>query len=138
MKIVIDTNVVLDLLTSREPFVDAAELVFTAVASGQIQAAITANTVTDIAYLLRKHLDREAIKTALLGLMELVEVLEISGRHCVAAFDLPIADYEDALLTYCAKGWSADYIATRNTKDFKDSPVLALEPGELLNRLPAE
>jgi predicted nucleic acid-binding protein len=132
VKIVIDTNVVVDLLTNRESFADAAEAVFNAATAGQIQAAITANTVTDIAYLLRKHLDREAIRAALLGLMELVEVLEVNGGHCIGAFDLPMPDYEDALLAYCAKGWEADYITTRNTKDFIESPVPALEPVKLL------
>lgn len=134
MKILLDTNVVLDHLMNREPFVDEAETVLNAVAYRQIEAAITANTITDIAYLLRKAMNRDAMKTALLGLMELVEVVEVNYERCVAAFDLPMTDYEDALLAHCAEKWGAEYIVTRNIKDFGGSPVKALTPSELLKQ----
>ena len=132
MKIVLDTNVILDVLANRELFVDESEAVLTAGASGWAEAAITANTVTDIAYLLRKHLSGESLKTALLGLFELVGVLNVGYDNCVGAFDIPMSDYEDALLAHCAKTWGADYIVTRNTKDFSGSPVPAVTPCEFL------
>lgn len=134
MKIVLDTNVVLDVLANREPFADEAEAVLNAAAYGRVEAAITANTVTDIAYLLRKSLPGSAIKTALLGLMELLDVVEVNYERCVEAFDLPMSDYEDALLSCCAAKWGAEYIVTRNLKDFVGSPVKALTPGEFLGQ----
>ena len=132
MKIVLDTNVILDVLANREPFADDSEAVLTACLGSQSEAAITANTVTDIAYVLHKHLDRASIKVALLGLLELVNVVEVNRGNCIGAFDLAMNDYEDALLAHCAKGWGADYIVTRNKKDFSASPITALTPSEFL------
>ena len=132
MKIVLDTNVILDVLANREPFADDSEAVLAACNGSQFEAAITANTVTDIAYVLHKHLDRTSIKAALLGLLELVSVIEVNQGNCVGAFDLPVRDFEDALLAHCAKGWGADYIVTRNKKDFSVSPIEAITPPEFL------
>jgi predicted nucleic acid-binding protein len=138
MNVLIDTNVVLDVLGNREPFVQHSEAVLTLAAQNRIAAAITANTVTDIYYLLRKHLsDNEAVKTALMGLLELLDVIEVTKADCLKAFDLPMGDYEDALLACCAKRRDAEYIVTRNPKDFVNSPVEAITPGDFLRNVAA-
>ena len=138
MKIVLDTNVVIDLLANRLPFADDAEAVFDVIGQGGVSAAITANTVTDIAYIMRKYLSRGNLKTALLGIMELCDVLEVNHENCIGAFDLSMPDYEDALLAHCTKKWQADYIVTRNLKDFRESPVPALVPGDFLRLIESE
>lgn len=129
MKIVLDTNVVLDVLTDRKPFAAASAKVMTMAESAAVRAAITANTITDVAYLLRKHLgDKEAVKTALHGLLNVLEVLTVTGEDCARALELPMPDYEDALLAECARTWEADYIITRDPKGFAKSPVRAVSP----------
>ena len=137
MKVVIDTNIVLDVVGSRQPFFVQSHAVMQLVAEGKVGGAITANTVTDIYYVLRKHLDNQVLKAALRGLMELVEVLDVNGEECLAALDIPMKDYEDALLTCCAKNWKADYIITRNRKDFVSSPVKAISPDNFLKKATA-
>jgi predicted nucleic acid-binding protein len=132
MKAVIDTNIVLDILAHREPFFEQSQLVMQLVAEGKVEGSITANTITDIYYVLRKHLDNETLRTALRGLMELLEVVDVTGVQCLAALDLIVKDYEDALLACCAKSWEADYIITRNVKDFTHSPVKAMSPNDFL------
>ena len=132
MKIAIDTNVVLDTLAHREPFFERSRAVMQLVAKGKVRGAITANTITDIHYILRKHLGGEVLKAALRGLMELLEVVDVTGPDCLAALDLDMDDYEDALLAHCAQGWGADYIVTRNTRDFADSPLEARTPEDFL------
>lgn len=136
MKIMIDTNIVLDVLGRREPFFAQSEAILRLVAEGKARGAITANTVTDIYYILRKSLDHETLKAALLGLMELLEVADVTGLECLAALGLPMKDYEDALLACCAKSWGADCIVTRNVKDFAGSPVRALSPDDFLKTIP--
>ena len=126
MKIVIDTNIVLDTLAQREPFFAKSQALMQLVAEGKVEGAITANTITDIYYVLRKHLDNNSLKVALRGLMELLEVVSVTGDQCRQALDLPMKDYEDSLLACCAKSWKADYIITRNVKDFVNSPVKAV------------
>ncbi|UQZ88044.1 DNA-binding protein [Deltaproteobacteria bacterium Smac51] len=135
MKVVVDTNIVIDVLTDREPFVTHSENVFNMIANNRLQAAITANTITDIAYLLRKHChDLQIVRNSLANLMELFEVIEVSKERCVKALGLPINDYEDALLAECARKWGAELIITRNLKDFTSSPVPAVSPNEFLEK----
>jgi predicted nucleic acid-binding protein len=135
MKAVLDTNVVMDVLTARALFVASSEAVLNLVAKGRLKAAITANTITDIAYLLRKHCpDFQTVRSLLANLMELFEIIEISRERCLKALELPLNDYEDALLAECAKRWGADLIISRNLKDFVNSPVPAITPGAFLKK----
>ena len=137
MKIVVDTNIVLDLLARREPFFSQSQAVMQLVAEGKVEGAITANTVTDIYYVLRKHLDNDSLKAALRGLMELLEVVDVTGDQCLAALDVSMKDYEDALLACCAKSWKADCIVSRNAKDFTYSSVKTMTPNDFLKTIPA-
>ncbi|MDR1922600.1 MAG: PIN domain-containing protein [Candidatus Adiutrix sp.] len=135
MKAVIDTNVVMDVLTNREPFVGSSESVLSLAAKNKLQAAITANTITDIAYLLRKHRhDLKIVKSSLASLMELLDVIEVSKDCCVKALNVPLDDYEDALLAECAGKWGAELIITRDLDDFINSPVKAASPDDFLKK----
>jgi len=136
MKLLIDTNIVLDALMNRAPWAKAAQDVILAVAEEKAEGCITASSFTDIHYLLRKHLkDKENTKQALLGLLTVVNVLDVTGSDCEKAFDLPMSDYEDALLAYCGKRHKVDRIITRNKKHYEGSPVKAVEPEEILRNL---
>lgn len=128
MKVVIDTNVILDTLARREPFFEQSQAAMQMVAEGAVIGAVTANSISDIYYILRKHLDGDSIRAALRGLMELLEVLNVGEAECLAALDLPMGDYEDALVACCAQTWKADFVITRNIKDFIASPVRAVLP----------
>ena len=81
---------------------------------------------------MRKSLDQDQIKNALYDLMDLLDIVDVTRRECIAALNLPMSDYEDALLACCAKNWGAEYIVTRNAKDFSLSPVEALTPDHFL------
>jgi predicted nucleic acid-binding protein len=133
MKILIDTNVILDALMNRAPWANAAQGVMLAVAEEKAVGCITASTFTDIYYLLRRHLqDRERTKRTLRGLLSVISVLDVNGKDCEEAFELPMQDYEDAHLAYCAKRHNIDNIITRNVKHFDGSPVKAVRPEDFL------
>lgn len=138
MKIVIDTNVVVDVLARREPFFEHSEAVVRFVAVGRAEGAITANTVTDLYYLLCKHMAKDAAKTALRGLMDMLSVVAVTENECLAALDLPMNDYKDALLASCAKSWAADVIITSDMKDFAQSSVKAMAPADFVMMMPPE
>ena len=136
MKLLIDTNIILDAIMNRKPWSKSAQEVLLAVAEEKVNGYITASSFTDIYYILRKHLgDKEQTKQALLGLLVVVNVLDVTGLDCEKAFDIPISDYEDALLAFCGKRHKVDYIITRNLKHFEGSPVKAIPPEELLKNL---
>lgn len=132
MKIVLDTNIVLDTLANREPFFEMSHAVMQLVADGTVQGCITANSITDIHYILRKHLDKETLMTALRNLLDLFEIVALTRAECIGALELSMKDYEDALLSCCAKSCNAECIVTRNTKDFVESPVKAMTPEAFL------
>jgi len=133
MRILIDTNVILDALMNRAPWAKAAQAIMLAVAEENVEGCITASTFTDIYYILQKYLrDRERTKQTLLGLFSVMRVLNVSGKDCERAFELPMPDYEDALLAYCAKRHMVDIIITRNVKHFDGSPVKAVKPDDFL------
>lgn len=135
MKIVIDTNIVLDILAKREPFFENSHAVILLAAQGKLSAAITANSITDIYYIMRKSMNNEALKSALRELIELLEIITVGREQCLDALELPMTDFEDALLASCAKTWDASCIVTRNIKDFVDSPIKALSPSDFVKNI---
>ncbi|MCG9969200.1 PIN domain-containing protein [Pelotomaculum terephthalicicum JT] len=136
MNVLIDTNVILDAMVSRAPFNESAEKLFLLAAEDKITAFITANSVTDIYYLLHKHLhDNTQCRQALLKIFTIFKILDVTGSDCEKALELlTMPDYEDALLATCAKRGKVDCIITRNLKDFSVSPVNALSPDDFLKK----
>lgn len=133
MKVLIDTNIILDMLGKREPFYEPAEKLISMSVEGKCEAYITSNTVTDIYYLARRHYMNEgAARDVLRRLLKVIGVLEVGQRDCLKAFDIPVEDYEDALLACCARRIKADYIVTRDIQHFKKSPIKPILPEELL------
>ena len=139
MKALIDTNVILDALVSREPFRPAAEAIFLLAAEGSIDASVTASCLTDIYYLLKRHLkSTEQSKEALGKLLAIFNVLDVTKRDCLQAMELPMDDYEDALLAATGRRANVDCIVTRDLNDFKASPVKTVSPEDFIRNLRAK
>ena len=136
MNILIDTNVIVDVLGNREPYIQDSAAILKLAVKGYYTASITANTVTDIYYLIKKHLQsNEEAKKALLSLINIIDVVDVTKNDCIKSLDLPMIDFEDALLAQCAKRIKADYIITRNVKDFLNSPIKPITPKDFLSDL---
>ena len=135
MNIVFDTNVIIDIVARREPFAEHSIAVMRMAEQKIFTAAMTANTVTDVYYILQKYLaNREVVAGAVRNLLSVLDVLDVTRKRCLDAFRLPVVDYEDALLVECARQWEAVCILTRNTRDFANSPVQAVSPEEFLKK----
>lgn len=136
MKIVFDTNVILDVISKREPFVEISAKAFDLIDRDDVTGAMTANTATDLFFLYQKRQpDLNKCKEALKRLLLALEVLDTTRALCLMAIESPMPDFEDALLVESARHWSADYIVTRDGNGFDDSPVKAISPQELLRRI---
>ncbi len=135
MKILIDTNVILDVLCNRENFAEDALKVFRYCEVGQVTGYISALSVPNIAYILRKELSNERIREILRTLTSIFTVIELRGSDLLKATELDFGDYEDAIQSVCAARVSSDFIVTRNLKDFKNSTVPAIKPSELFERI---
>lgn len=136
MKALIDTCVIIDLLQKREPFFEDSHLVMLAAANQRFEGAISANSATDIYYLMHRFLhDNSKARAALGTLFKLLTVLDTTGIDCKMALLSPVADYEDALMVQTAKSSGADCIITRNERDFVNDAVPVYTPAEFLKLL---
>lgn len=136
MRILVDTNVVIDALTSRAPWNESAEEIFLMVARRRVDMYITASSATDIYYLIRKHLhDTETAKQIMGKLFSLVGILGVTSEECINALASHISDYEDAVLEKVAEKSKMDYIVTRNIKDYKNGNVKAILPDEFIESM---
>ena len=133
MKAIIDTNIAMDIMERRADFIEDAAKVFTICASGLVDGFFTPNSVVDIHYLLKRVIhDEKAVRTSMAFWEEMIDVTDIIADDIVNARESDISDYEDAVMAMAAKRSGIDYIVTRNTKDFENSPVPAVTPGEFI------
>ena len=133
MRVIVDTNVVLDVLLARTPFVKSASRVFALVEQSKIEASLCATTVTTVHYLLTQSLSRDEGRRALRGLLELFEIAPVNRPVLEGALQSKIEDFEDAVLEQAGCLAGAEAIITRNTKDFRKASIKALDPAELLS-----
>lgn len=133
MKLLVDTNIIIDALTGREPFREAAEQIMLLAANQIEDMYITASSATDIYYLVRKHLhNTEQAKNAMTKLYQLFGILDVTADDCQNALLSNMKDYEDAVISCCAKRSKMDYIVTRNIKDYEKSKVKAILPNDFI------
>ena len=136
MKILVDTNVIIDALTGREPFRETAEQIFMLAANQTEDMYITASSATDIYYLIRKHLHHtEKAKDVIGKLYELFYILDVIANDCQEALFSAVNDYEDAVISCCAARNKMDYIVTRNIKDFEYSKIKAILPDDFMKTI---
>lgn len=135
MRVLVDTNIIMDVLANREGFSETASQLFKLCEVGQVQGIIYALSIANIAYIMRKELDREQIKDVIAKLDAIFTIADMKGDDFKKAAELPMDDFEDALQSICAARLKADFIVTRNLKDFRDSKVMAIKPSELIERM---
>ncbi|MDX9979345.1 MAG: PIN domain-containing protein [Lentisphaeria bacterium] len=135
MRILLDTNVVLDVLQAREPFVYSATQLFAHIERGEIEGVLCATTVTTLDYLLTRAMSREQAKAILQRLLGLFGVAAVTRTVIEDALASSMPDFEDAVLAFAASQAGAERIITRNPRDFRSSPVLVLDPLEFLAQL---
>lgn len=132
MVLLIDTNIVLDVLMNRQPHYEYSRLIWKMCLRKQADGYISALTFANIAYVMRKELTPERRKYLLGALSSLFRFEELSYEDLREAANMKWRDFEDAVQSATASRIHADYIITRNTKDFQDSPIPALTPEEYL------
>jgi len=136
MNVIIDTNIIIDAISAREPFKEKSQKIILSVSKREFKGAITASTVTDIYYITNKFFkDKEKTINEIKKLFILFDVIAVTKEDCLKAFETQIKDYEDSLLSVCASKWNADFIITRNTADFLNSTISAISPDEFLSKL---
>ena len=135
MKVLIDTNIILDVLCKRPDFYEDSAKIFKLCEVKKISGVISALSIPNIMYILRKDLDADKTREILDSLMLIFSVADLKADDLKKAADMRFKDYEDAIQSACATRIKANYIVTRNIKDFSESKVTAIKPAELLDRI---
>ncbi len=133
MRVVLDLNIILDVLLARKQFLESAEVLILA-EEGQLDAVLPLHAVSTIYYFCRKEMSDAAARTQLAKLLEIVEVQSIDSNGLKVAIASPIADFEDAIVAETAVAAHADFIITRNTRDYSHSVVSAITPQDFIAR----
>ena len=133
MRILLDTNVVVDVLQKREPWHKDGEKIFLAAAMKQLTACITAKQVADIHYLTKRSFKGQAhtddlAKQVVVKLLSFIELMDVCAADCQTALSINNNDFEDAMLMAGAIRESVDYIVTSNIEHFNGSSVPVLTP----------
>jgi predicted nucleic acid-binding protein len=131
----IDTNVIVDVLTAREPFFADSSMVLNLAERGEFVASICATTVTTVYYLVRRHHGKEFTKEKIKDLTAICTVAPVNHSVIDAAIDSGFGDFEDAVLHHAAILVGADCIVTRNVADFRESSLLVFTPAQFLDAL---
>ena len=133
MKVLIDTNVVLDILLHREPWYFNAAFIFGFTKKNIIQSFVSATTITDIFYLSKKDLGKKDAKESIKKLFQIFYPAAVTDMNIYKALDLDWDDFEDSVQYAVGESFSVDYIITRNTKDFSNSGIPAVTPEQFIN-----
>ena len=134
-RVLIDLNIILDVLQRREPFYPASAGVLAAAERGQIRASISAHTVTTLFYLIAKDQSPGKAKILISEILGFIQIADVTQATIEAALALPMSDFEDAVQLAAALGTRADYLVTRNIKDYPETRIPVLRPAELITLL---
>jgi predicted nucleic acid-binding protein len=135
IRVLLDTNVVLDALLSRTPWNAEADAIFEANRVGQIAAHLTATSLTDVFYVARRLSDRVRAWEAVGACLDQLYLLPVGLAELLAATAGAANDFEDNLQVACAVIARLDAIVTRDPRSFAGSPVPVLTPAELLAQI---
>jgi predicted nucleic acid-binding protein len=134
MRVLLDTDVILDLLLDRPGFADAAAI-WEANEQGRLDDYISAITPVNVFYIARKIKGAEKAHQAVIELLAALRICMLDQNTLRAALSLSMTDYEDAVQLASAMASQIDVLVTRNLADYKHATLPILSPPELLERL---
>ena len=135
MRVWIDTNVLLDYLAERQPWFDDAWRIVNACKKNQLEGGISTQSIADMFYILRKAMTESERRSTLIALCNIFSVESVNRNQIIEALkNSAFSDFEDCLQALTAEAFFADYIITRNEKDYVGSSVPAIAPGDFCNR----
>lgn len=135
MKLLIDANILLDVLQKREPHYRDSALIWKLCETEQAEGCVSALSIANLVYIMRKELSPETIEEVLGKLSLIFSIVELTPADIAKAAEMKWTDFEDALQSATADRIHAEAIITRNIRDFRKSRVIAFTPAEYLARI---
>jgi predicted nucleic acid-binding protein len=134
-RVLFDSDVLLDVLAQRQPFVIASAQALNTVTQEQVQGYVSGQAITNIFYILRRKIGSQAARELLSRLLQRIQVASVTDEVIRQTLQSSIADFEDAVTSAAANIAGLEMIVTRNTSDFVTSSVPAIMPEEFLATL---
>lgn len=135
----VDTDIIIDLLTDRQPFAASSSKIFELADQGKITLCTSALCINNVHYICRKLLGDKQTRQIIEDLMELLQVLNVTENDLRLALKSNFKDFEDAIQHAVAtREASIKCIITRNVKDYKKSSISVFKPNEFLKILDTE
>ena len=137
MKILIDTNIIIDYLAARQPFAEESTEIMRLCMEKKILGFIAAHTLLNAFFILRKSIpDSAQRRRQLFRICKFVSIVSINEDMLTKSLEnYSFKDFEDCVQAECALRAGADYIVTRNVKDFEKSPIKAITPDEFIKEM---
>ena len=135
MKILFDTNIILDVFLARQPFLKNAAKLFAKVEQGKLIGILGATTITTLYYLISKQLGEKGTKQVIEKLLNLFEIGSVDHFVLRTSLSMDFPDYEDTVLYQVAIHNEAQGILTRDRQGFKKGTLPVYSPEELLNSI---
>ena len=133
MRVMIDTNILLDVLIHRDEFFDSSKAVLSLCEKHTIQGFVSASAITDVFYITRKALgSTNDTYKVISSILNIVRILTVTNDDVLNAFQVKAKDFEDCLMATCAKSNKCDCLVTRNKKDFLTFGITLYSPDKLL------
>ncbi len=131
MKVLFDTNIILDVLLNRKEFIEHSSNIVGMVESNQIEGYLSATTITTLDYLISKTTNRKQAKTEIKKLLAIFKIAEVNSKVIELSLNSKFNDFEDAVQYYSAECCGVEALVTRNAKDYKNANLPAYTPEEL-------
>ncbi len=135
MRLMIDANIILDVLQKREPFYLDSSKVLKMCETNMAEGHLSTLTFTNLVYIMRRELNSEKIEQVLKTLSLICCFDDLALSDIINAASIQWDDFEDAVQATIAKRINADYIITRNVKDYRKCSIIAMTPSEFFARI---
>ncbi len=132
MNLFIDTNVVMDVVSHRPQFYDASAVILTLLEKDKAEGFLSAISFNNIHYILRKQGGKTRADNAVRTLLSTFNIVSLDEKIITRAIDANFNDFEDGIQFFSAMRCNADYIISRNVKDFPHDDIPVLTPEEFL------
>ncbi len=132
LKVLFDLNIILDVLQERAEFYEFSARLLAYAEIGRLDGWLAAHSITTLFYLIAKDKSPEQARVSLTRLLQFLKVAAVDQNTISQALSLPYRDFEDAVQMSAALQIRADYLVTRNGKDYQPAPLPVIQPAELL------
>jgi predicted nucleic acid-binding protein len=136
-RLLVDTNVVLDVLLNRQPHAERSVPIWVSIETGRCEGYLSAHAITTIHYLIQRELGTRKAKQLVTLMLRMFRVAAVDGAIIEQALRLAMSDFEDAVTAAAGQICGCDFIVSRDLKGFRGSPVRALAPEAALPMLDA-